>query len=262
MGTPFVSFGFAAASPGLLAGWTERRGGVSEPPYDELNLALHVGDDPDAVVENRRRVADSLGVELESFVVAEQTHGAAVHAATEADRGRGAFTRDDEVAGTDALITRTPGLVLAVMLADCAPLVLYDPATPAVGVVHAGWAGTVQHVAREAVEAMARSYGTDPASLVVAIGPSIGPGSYEVGSDVAERALAEFPGREVVRPRGDGKWLFDLWESNIADLESAGVRRENVELAGIDTYVSTDRIFSHRRGHPTGRFMAVASLGP
>ena len=262
MGTPFVSFDFAAASPGLLAGWTERRGGVSEPPYDELNLALHVGDDPDAVVENRRRVADSLGVELESFVVAEQIHGAAVHAATEADRGRGAFTRDDEVPATDALITRTPGLVLAVMLADCVPLVRLrpgrrprsascTPAGPAPSTTSPGGGRGDGRSYGPSLRVCRRDRPVDRAA------------SYKVGSDVAERALAEFPGREVVRPRGDGKWLFDLWESNIADLESAGdPARER--RAGRHRHLRLDRpdLLPTGGGHPTGRFMAVASLRP
>ena len=115
-----------------------------------------------------------------------------MHVATAEDRGRGASALETAVTGVDAFVTATPGLVLAVLVADCVPLVLYDADTPAVGIAHAGWRGTVAHVARATVEAMTSAFGTDPGRLRVALGPSIGPESYEVGGDVAARAREEF----------------------------------------------------------------------
>jgi YfiH family protein len=244
----------------LFAGCTQRRGGVSGSPYDELNLGLHVGDDPLAVLENRRRVARALGVELASFVIAEQVHGGEVRVLTAADRGRGALRGEDAIGDTDALITREAGLVLAVMLADCVPVIVFDPVTPAVGVAHAGWAGTVRHVTRNTVRAMQRELGGDPSTFQAAIGPSIGPDSYEVGNEVAEQVRAAFPGAGVVRPQGNEKHLLDLWGANVADLVSAGVRSERIEVAGLDTFQLPERFFSHRRAQPTGRFLALASL--
>jgi polyphenol oxidase len=117
----------------VLAGCTGRGGGVSKPPYDKLNLGLHVGDDPGAVLENRRLLADALGVELSSFVFAQQVHEGRVRVVTAADRGRGALRVEDALPDTDALITREAGVVLAAMHADCVPVVLFDPLTPAVG---------------------------------------------------------------------------------------------------------------------------------
>jgi len=233
---------------------------VSRPPYDELNLGLHVGDDAQAVLENRRRVAEALGVDLESFVIPRQVHGGGVQVVTSADRERGALTADDAVPDADALITREAGVVLAVLLADCVPVILFDPITPAVGVVHAGWGGTVRHIARNAVEAMQRELGSDPGTLLAGIGPSIGPASYEVGADVGERARAEFPRAGVLRPRGDGKFLLDLWGANVADLLAVGVQRERIEVAGLDTFQLPEQFFSHRRRQPTGRFLALAML--
>jgi YfiH family protein len=255
-------FELLATHPALIAGCTGRAGGVSEPPYDTLNLGLHVEDDREAVLENRRRLAGALGVEPESFVIPHQIHRGRVTAVGTADRRRGTNGVEDAVPDTDALITRDTGVVLATIHADCVPIILFDPLTPAIGVAHAGWGGTVHHVARNTVDAMRGELGSDPASLLAGIGPSIGPASYEVGAEVAERAEAEFPAADVVRARGNGKFLLDLWQSNVADLVSAGVPRSNIELAGIDTYQSVERFFSDRRRRPTGRFLAVAMLVP
>lgn len=261
---------FDALSPyaeSVLAGCTGRGGGVSGAPYDELNLGLHVGDDPDAVLENRHRLAGALGVELSSFVFAQQVHGGEVRVVTAADRGRGALRFESALRDTDALITREVGVVLTVMHADCVPLVLFDSLTPAVGVVHAGWGGAVNHVARHAVEAMRKELASDPSVLVAAIGPSIGPASYEVGAEVAERVQAEFPDVGLLRPRvererprGERKYLLDLWSAAVADLMSAGVPRENIEVSGLDTFQLHSRFFSHRRQHPTGRCLTFAML--
>lgn len=267
----------------LRAGCTGRGGGVSKAPYDELNVGLHVGDDPTAVLENRRRVARAVGVELESFVIPQQVHRAEVRVVTAADLGRGALSSEDAVPGADVLITREAGIALAVILADCVPVIVFDPRTPAIGVAHAGWAGTVGHVARNTVHAMQREFGGEPGTFLAAIGPSIGPHSYEVGADVAEHVRAEFPAADVVCSRGaegagkrgeqrreeqrhgeetheDPKYLLDLWGANVADLTSAGVRRECIEVAGLDTFQMPERFFSHRRMQPTGRFLAFACL--
>ncbi len=245
----------------VLAGCTTRGGGVSKPPYDQLNLGLHVGDDPGAVLENRRRLAAALGVEVPAFVFAQQVHGGEVRVVGTGDCARGALRFADALSDTDALITRDAGVVLAVMHADCVPVVLFDPHIPAVGVVHAGWGGAVHHVARRAVVAMRTQFGSDPATLLAGIGPSIGPASYEVGIEVAERVQAEFPDVDLIRPRDDGrKYLLDLWRAAAVDLMGAGVPRENIEVAGLDTFQLHSRFFSHRRRQPTGRCLTFAML--
>jgi purine-nucleoside/S-methyl-5'-thioadenosine phosphorylase / adenosine deaminase len=272
----------------VLAGCTTRGGGVSRPPYDELNLGLHVGDDPGAVLKNRGRLAATLGVESSAFVFAQQVHGGGVRVVSVADRGRGACRFEDALPDTDALITRDAGVVLAVVHADCVPVVLFDPRTPAVGVVHAGWGGVVSHVVRNAVGAMRMEFASDPATLFAGIGPSIGPASYEVRVEVAERVQAECPYIPLIRPRSQAahvptaeqraaanargetahphaepderKYLLDLWKAAAADLMSAGVPRENIEMAGLDTFQLHPRFFSHRRRQPTGRCLTFAML--
>jgi YfiH family protein len=246
----------------LLACCTERTGGVSEGRYSELNLAFHVGDDPLAVATNRERLAAALEVSLDDFVVARQVHQAHVEVVTDPQRGHGARSDSDAIRATDALITSQPGIVLAVMTADCVPVIVFDPTPPAVGIAHAGWAGTLLHVTRRMVEKMQAEFGSDPASLTAAVGPSIGPATYEVGRDVADLARVEFAGLEVLRPKGDATYLFDLWASNVRDLVDAGLSRESIEVAGIDTYVDGERFYSYRRDGTTGRFMALAMLRP
>jgi YfiH family protein len=239
---------------GVLARCTTRHGGVSEGPYESLNIALHVHDDPGRVVENRERAAAALGVPLDSFVFAQQTHGAHVQSVTAADRGRGVRDHETGFDATDALITSERGVVLAITVADCVPVVLFDAVTPAVAIAHAGWRGTVAHIATRTVEALQRTYGTRPEDIVAAIGPSIGPDSFEVGRDVA----SFFPD---ARPTSATKFTLDLWSANVSDLVAAGVAPGRIEVAGIDTFTD-ERFFSHRRdGHPhTGRFLAAVAL--
>ena|GEM_PF-4654391 len=107
---------------------------------------------------------------------------------------------------------------------------------------------------------MRQEFGTDPGGILAGVGPSIGPTSNEVGPEVAERAEAEFPTSTVLRSKGDGKFVLDLWSSNVADLLNAGVRRTNIELVGLDTYEAFAVFFSDCRQRPTGRFVTLVAL--
>src|SRR5438552_230753 len=132
----------ALDASGAGAAVTTRSGGVSSGCCATLNLSLSVGDDPASVLENRRRLAAGLGARPEDFVFARQVHGAGVAVVGEADRGRGAFSLDDAIGDADVLVTTTPGIVLAILAADCVPLVLHDPVAGVLACVHAGWRGT------------------------------------------------------------------------------------------------------------------------
>ena len=127
---------------GVAVAVTTRHGGVSAPPYDTLNLGLHVGDDPDHVGINRTRAAAAFGVELGAMVYARQVHGTATVEVGPLDAGRGTRREDDAVAEADILVTRSPAVVLAIMVADCVPLALVDPDARVLAAVHAGWRGT------------------------------------------------------------------------------------------------------------------------
>jgi YfiH family protein len=182
---------------------------------------------------------------------ARQVHGAAVLRVDGPGRaGHG-----------DALLTARGGLPLAISTADCLPIVLHDPRGRRLAAVHAGWRGTVQAVARAAVDAVVAA-GSAPADLVVAIGPSIGPCCYEVDAPVIERLEAAFPGgwSEWATPKGPGKWMLDLWQANLDQLHAAGVRLERVDLLRLCTGCRPDLLFSYRREKGAGRLVTVAAL--
>jgi YfiH family protein len=240
---------------------TTRQGGVSAGSYASLNLGLHVGDEPGHVLENRRRVAAALGAEPGDFVFCIQAHGPNVQVVTAADRGRGTLAQDDAIPGTDALVTAEPGVVLVVMVADCVPIVLYDPVAHVLACVHAGWRGTVARVSEAAITSM-RSLGSDPADVIAGLGPAIAPDRYQVGEDVlaaAQRGLKS-SAEKVIREDGTGKWLFDLWTANQLVLEEAGVPGRNIHVAAIPTGSADGLFFSDRDVRPCGRFAAVARL--
>ena len=247
-----------------------RTGGVSAPPYDSLNLGLRVGDRDDDVVANRRRLFDAFDLPLERSVWCRQVHRDTVTVVTadelrpREDGGvdRGAFTEETIVGATDALVTDLVGVPMCVTLADCVPVVLYDPARHVVGLAHAGWGGTVARIASRTVATMQERYGSEPGQLIAAIGPSISPDRYEVGGDVIERARVAYGAAPVLRETGGGRALLDLWEANAVDLEQAGVARERIEVAGISTIDDLAQFYSHRAEQVTGRFIAAVTLRP
>jgi polyphenol oxidase len=240
---------------------TTRHGGVSSGPYATLNLAYHVGDDPADVAENRRRVAAALGADLTDFVFCDQSHGREVAVVSAGDRGRGALRPDDAIGQTDALVTSDQGTVLAVMMADCVPIVLYDPAAHVLACVHAGWRGTVARVAEAALAAM-RPLGARPQSVLAGVGPAIAPDVYQVGEEVAAQAGRCFRGdiEPIVRPDGSGRWLFDLWAANRRILRESGVPDHQIHVAEVPTGANPGLFFSDRQMRPCGRFAAIARL--
>jgi polyphenol oxidase len=240
---------------------TGRGGGVSTGAYESLNMSLSVGDDPAAVLENRRRMAVAVDAEPSDFVFCRQVHGAGVRVVTAADRSAGAFTVDESVPEADVLVTTDPSVVLAILAADCVPVVLYDPVTHVLACVHAGWRGTVAGACAAAVRAM-MPFGARTASIVAGIGPAIGPERYQVGTEVAAAAEGAFGAEAgtVIRPDGTGRWLFDLPVANRIVLRDAGLADGNVHVA---PYVTGDGMFfSDRAARPCGRLALVARLRP
>lgn len=237
---------------------TTRAGGVSSGVYASANLGLHVGDDPDAVVENRRRAAAAVGATLDDLVICEQVHGADVVVVGPRDAGRGTRSRSDAPVG-DAVVTTTPGLAVAMLVADCVPIVLVDPTAGVVACVHAGWRGTVAGVAAATIDAMV-SVGADPNRLVAGIGPAIDAERYVVGPEVAE-AVADALGddaADALAPGEGDRWHCDLVAANRITLLRAGLRPDAVHTSGRST--DDPAFFSDRRARPCGRFGVVARL--
>lgn len=238
---------------------TARGGGASAGACASLNLSFAVGDDPGAVLENRRRVARAVGADLGDFVFSRQVHGAGVRVVASADRGSGAFALDESVPEADALVTADPSVVLAILAADCVPIVLYDPVAHVLGCVHSGWRGTVARVSQAAVDAMG-ALGAKPENVIAGIGPAIGADRYQVGEEVAAAVEGEFGAEAegVIRPDGSGRWLLDLTAANRLVLGDAGLADGNVH---VTPYVTGDgRFFSDREVRPCGRLALVARL--
>lgn len=233
---------------GFLAAFTERAGGASEDRYASLNLGAATGDRTDLVVENRRRVADALGVR--PFACARQAHGAKVMRIGPSRAGRGFARPEDALDGVDGLATSSPGVSMAVVAADCLPIALADPGAGRIAVVHAGWRGLAAGVIQEAVRGF-----EDPGGLMAAIGPAIGPDHYEVGEDVALAVSAATPAGARLR-RSGGRVFLDLPGTAAAILRDLGVR--GIEHAETCTACQPDRFFSHRRDGTTGRQALVA----
>ncbi len=259
-----LAYRFETLPDGVDAFVSTRLGGVSSPPYESLNLGLRVGDDAEKVVENRRRLFRTFGISLERSVWCEQVHGNGVVVVDAADAGRGSTGGETIVEDADALVTDTPGLMLCVTMGDCAPVAIVDPERRVVGLAHAGWRGTVSRIASQTVRVMRESFGSDPAALVAAVGPSIGPSGYETGEGVVERASEAFGARssEILVPAPEGKAYFDLWAANRIDLEEAGVSGARIEISGVDSGERLGEFYSHRReGGQTGRFIAAICAG-
>ena len=250
----------ALEASGLDAAVTGRAGGVSTGPYESLNLSLSVGDDPANVLENRRRLAAAFAAEPGDFVFARQVHGAGVRVVGDADRGSGAVTLDDAIPDTDALVTATPGLVLAILTADCVPIVLHDAEAGILACVHSGWRGTVARVSAATVAVMT-TLGARPERIVAGVGPAVDPVSYQVGPDVREAVAGAFGGHASGFLRPDPaareRWLLDLRAANRHVLRDAGLPGENIHVTGTPT---GNDFFSDRAQRPCGRLALVARL--
>lgn len=240
------------AETGLTHAFLTRLGGVSQAPFATLNLGHTVGDDPDAVRENHRRVFALFGVDRHRVVSPYQVHSAHV-------RRVGPEHGGTVQNATDGLLTTEPGLMLLFRFADCVPLLLWDPVHRAVGLAHAGWRGVARGVVRAAVEAFIRHAGSRPEDLWAGIGPAIGPCCYRVGPEVIAAVLGnDTETGDLVHRREDGLYL-DLPGVVRARLESLGVRQ--IEMSGICTACRTDEWFSHRaEGGRTGRFGVLVML--
>jgi polyphenol oxidase len=243
---------------GVVAAFTGRAGGSSAAPYATLNLGLAVGDDLRRVLANRRRVATVLGLAGRPWALARQVHGATILRVATLGLGQGPPEGKPPVGEADGLITTDPGVVLAVLTADCAPVLLADPAAGVVGAVHAGWRGLAAGVVEAGVAAMA-ALGADPAATVGLVGPAVGGCCYEVGPDVGEAVGARYPA--ALTTTRDGRPALDPAAAAAQALEWAGVG--HLRVAGECTVDLADRYFSHRRDHGrTGRQAGLIALVP
>jgi len=236
---------------GFINAFSCRMNGESDVIPGTLNLALHVGDDCQKVIRNRKRFAEAIGVDANCFTTCAQVHGSRVQVVGKGQIGCGALAFDNTIKETDSLITNLPDVPLLLFYADCTPVLLADPVTGAIGLAHAGWRGTAAQIVKKTISAMADSYGVKPENILGAIGPSIGACCYEV-DDVVKVKMPEY--NQFFSDKGNGKYWLDLWQVNRQQLIEAGVAEEHIFVSGICTNDNPDLFFSYRyENGKTGR---------
>lgn len=215
----------------------------------------------EVVINNRKQIANQLKFPPESYVFAVQVHGNKVAVVEDQDRGKGAFDRSSYLCDVDAMITNRKDICIVTQAADCVPILFFDPVKKVIGAAHAGWKGTVAKIPAEMVKTFVERFESNPADLIVGIGPSIGSCCYEVGEEVVELVNNSFDQTRslIFRNEKFTKPVFDLWEANRRTLIESGVKSENIELAGICTKCNNDVFFSARAGDK-GRFGAGIML--
>ncbi len=246
---PYIQFKNLSATGIVKHGFSTRKGGVSTGIFSSMNLNFKRGDDPDAVMENYRRMAAALNMRVEDMVLSDQTHTTNVRVITEEDRGKG-ILKPQDYSDVDGMITNVPGIVLVTSYADCVPLYFVDPVRKAIGLSHSGWKGTVGHIGQKTVWKMHEVYGSEPKDIVAAIGPSICQSCYEVSDDVAEAFRANFTADEaadILLDKGNGKYQLDLWKANWYVLTDAGILPEHLSVADLCTACHPDLLWSHRK---------------
>lgn len=238
------------APPGVRALATTRHGlGVSQAPFDSFNLGIRCGDDAEAVIENRRQLEVALGLPAPPHWL-KQVHGIEVVRFSPSLQAWEAAEAEPEA---DAAVTSTPGTVLAILTADCLPVVFAARDGSEVAAAHAGWRGLADGMLEATVAAM-----NTPANDIVAwLGPAAGPGAYEIGVEVFEAFVAHDAGAAVAfAPTRLGHWKVDLYA--LARRRLAGVGVTDVHGGNLCTISDSHRFFSHRRDQRSGRIATLA----
>lgn len=233
--------------PGLVMAQSTRYGGASAGPYASLNLGLNTGDDKETVAENRRRFWQALGTAETEIAGGYQVHGCEIKVV----ETPGCYD------GYDAFVTDRPGIFLSVTVADCVPVLVYDPVQKVAAAVHAGWRGTVQEITAKTISRIREAYGTSPSDCIAYIGTCIGYDSFEVSEEVAGEFAPDLKKPAAI----PGKYLVDLKGANKKQLLAAGLKEGAVEVSPCCTLADHARFFSYRKeGGVTGRMLAAIGM--
>ena len=238
----------------LVAGFTTKNGGCSEAPFHSLNTGYHVGDDEKCVTENRQLLAQDIGMPLTVWVGAEQTHRCNIMKITAADKGRGAADYISAFRDTDGFYTNEPGILLTLCYADCVPIYFYAPSAGYIGMVHAGWKGTVAKIAAEMVEKW-QAEGISPKDIKAVIGPSICGGCYIVDDRIIDQVKQVCGESQPYREVSEGQYELNLKQLNQSILQGTGIT--DIAVTNFCTSCVDEDFFSHRRDKgKTGRLMS------
>lgn len=271
-------------APGVKAFSTTRKGGVSTGNYGEFNINEYCGDEPENIAQNRKLLADELGIATDHIIMPHQVHEVEVRQISAEYFSMPESNRKMVLEGVDAVMTDQKGVCVGVSTADCIPVLLYDEAHQAVAAIHAGWRGTLARIVDKAIQEMAFAYKTEPKDLKAVIGPGISLENFEVGDEVYEAfEQAAFPMKEIAEQRPNAafqadaaerdrlaaegnieqplKWHINLPFANQLILLNLGVKEENIQMSGICTYAHSDEYFSARKlGVESGRIYTAIML--
>jgi polyphenol oxidase len=231
----------------VVAAQSTRLGGVSQQPYESLNLGSMTNDHTDTIEKNKKIFATALGFNVDQIVKSKQVHGIEILIANTAGN----------YDGYDAIITNKQELLLAVSTADCTPIIIYDCSNKVIAAIHAGWKGTSSKLVDKTLKCMEVNCNTKPENCIAYIGPCIDECSFEVDGDVADNFADEYKRYDEIK----NKYFVNLKEANKVQLINLGVKEEYIEVSPYDTYTRTDLFFSHRKENGvTGRMWTAIGL--
>lgn len=249
-------------NPRIFAGFTTKMGGISNGPYFNNNMGLHVGDDNAKVVFNRNQFAKKINFPISNWVCCEQTHGSNVQYIAETDWGKGTESYGDSLKDCDGIYTDKGDTLLALCFADCVPIYFFAPKYGLFGIVHAGWKGTVKNISHSLIEQW-RSRGIPVEKIFVTIGPSICNQCYIVDNKIIDQ-VEKLPLNAVQRfytQVEKSQYQIDLKALNQALLENEGILPDNIQVSGLCSSCDQTYFYSHRRDKgQTGRMIGFIGI--
>ncbi|MDW7674398.1 MAG: peptidoglycan editing factor PgeF [Bacillota bacterium] len=247
----------------VVQAFSTRLGGVSQHYYSSLNMGLHVGDDPNEVIRNRKIFSDYLEIPVEDWVTLNQIHSDKVVKVTARHKGKGSLDLKTVIAEADAMITDAVGSPLVTFYADCIPVYIFDPVQKAIGLAHAGWRGAYSGIALKTIMNMQQEYGSRVSNLLISIGPGIGQCCYQVDEHIYSVTNEKYPNylKKILIPDEKNKWLLNLKLLLWLQLTDAGIKEKNISVSSFCTQCHHDVFFSYRGDQgKTGRMAALFML--
>lgn len=233
-----------------------------ETEHEQNNMALHVCNSIEQVIENRGKLASVLSCGLDNFVCANQTHSANFYRVTQQDRGRGATSANTAIQDTDALYTYDPNIVLSTFTADCVPVIFYHEQTEVIGVIHSGWQGTVKEITLKIFQHLIEEEKCDPRYFRVHLGPALSQDKFEVDEDVYTRFKQLGYAEDFMYYKGvTGKYHIDNQKTVKKQCKIVGIPSENITIEKMCTFTSNEG-FSYRQDKKSGRHLSFIYKKP
>lgn len=246
----------------LIAGTSLRKGGFSQDPFDSLNMALYVGDDTTAVLKNRQQLAQTTGFPLKQWVLPHIVHGDRILKIDQEHMGLGAFDDESRLQGIDGFYTSETSIMLGMFHADCIPLIFIDSKKPLIGIVHAGWRGSLLEITKQFIKIWIEKEGCLAQDIMVYLGPSLRKDHFEIQNDLISLIHNQHPHYNDFISTHNQKHVLDVVGINMAQLSAMEIPLANITIHPACTYQQADDYFSYRRDHKTGRHLSFVGMKP